>query len=108
MTRVRTQTLNFSARQLQVEAGLVGASSLRTVYRKLSRGGFRFGRLKKKGVLSNEDLKVRRRWVKQNASRPLSYWMNISMYVDAVSFIYKPHPHDTARASRAKAWLRKR
>ena len=106
ISKVRKETINFSARQLQTEAGLTEASSLSTVYRVLNQAGFYFRHLKKKGILSPEDLKVRLRWAQANIHRPLSYWTNVSLYLDGVSFIYKRRPSDTGRLSRAKAWLR--
>ncbi len=106
MPKVRHSTANFSARQLQAEAGLDQHSSLSTIYRVLHSSGYRFSHLKKKGILTGADRRARLQWVKINSSRPLAYWCNVALFLDCVSFIYKPSPSDTARASKAKAWLR--
>ena len=107
MPAVRQSTVNFSARQLQHEAGLSESTSVWTVYRELRNAGYSFARLKKKGVLGNQDLRDRLLWAKVNASKPVAYWANLAVYIDCVSFVFKAHPCDTARTSGARAWLRR-
>ena len=87
--------------------GLLPRVSLRTLYREMRRCGYRWSCLKRKGVLSPQDHTGRLAWCRSHRHLPLSHWRNVSIYLDAVSFLYKENPLEAARSAKTRGWLRR-
>lgn len=106
--KLRKEKGTFASRHIQVEAGQTQASN-RTTRRSLNRQGYKYTNTRRKGILKEEDLKIRLDFCKQIKKLKLGreFWeQGISMYVDGVGFEHKTNPRDDARCPTAKEWIR--
>ena len=63
----------------------------------------------KKGVLTNKDLKIRRKFARSMASKPVDYWTSdVAFYLDGVSFVYKSNPMGDVLKPKSRIWRKKR
>jgi transposase len=110
---LRLREPNVSVKSLVVETGLsLDAVSRRTVSRILNENGYGFLQRRKKGILSDRDRVLRRRFcrkVKKFMKQNASFWTNeVSFYMDGVSFIHKFNPMRTATTTgMARVWRKK-
>ena len=92
---------NFTSIRLMVRAGISPKHvSNRTIRRFLQREGYYFLQARKKGLLSEKDVKERLKFAK-NIRKDYStdVWKdNVDFYLDCVSFWYKRNPADQASA----------
>lgn len=98
---------NFSGTDIRKESG-VSHLSPRTVRRVLNQQGYRFRQCRKKGLLTQEDLKLRLKFAKKCKTLPPTFWKEgICFYLDGVSFVHKTQPYESARTDRTRTWMRK-
>ena len=105
--KMRNLTVNFSVRQLAKECDLLSSVSLSTLYREMKRGGLQWGSLRRKGILSVQDRKRRLVWCHKHKHLPASFWEEVGLYLDCVSFVHKTRPQEAGCVTRSKAWLKK-
>ena len=99
----------FTSKRLQLECGAMHVSN-RTFRRHLNRSGYKYLQSRKKGLRSRTDLKLRIQFCNRVLRQKLrqDFWnYGISFYLDGVGFEFKTHPHDQARAPKAREWRRK-
>ena len=94
---LRLREPNVSVKSLVIETGLsLDTVSRRTFSRILNKNGYGFLQRRKKGILSERDRVLRRRFcrkVKRFRQINEHFWMNeVSFYIDGVSFIHKSNP----------------
>ena len=86
-------------------------ASRRTYSRYLNDLGYYYFSARSKGILSNNDKKVRLQFarnMKQELIRNPDFWKNeISFYLDGVSFVHKYNPKSAAAVNRARAWRKR-
>ena len=83
--------------------------SNRAIRRFLQREGYYFLQARKKGLLSEKDLKERIKFAK-NIRKQYSkdVWKdNVAFYLDCISFWYKRNPADQASAPHGRIWRKK-
>lgn len=110
---LRTSEPNLSVTSLVINSGLsLETVSRRTFSRVLNENGYGFLQRRKKGMLSDRDRKMRRKfcrsmqtWMKTNSN----FWLDeVSFYMDGVSFVHKYNPMRTATTTgMARVWRKK-
>jgi len=107
---LRREEGTFTIKRLMMATGLSESDiSIRSVSNVLYRNGIRMYHARRKGVLSQNDLKTRKKFAQQCLSdHTEDYWMNdIAFYLDAVSFVYKTNPMDQATKPRGRVYRRR-
>ena len=110
---LRLREPNVSVKSLVIESGLsLDTVSRRTFSRILNENGYGFLQRRKKGILSERDRVLRRRFcrkVKRFRQINEHFWMNeVSFYIDGVSFIHKFNPMRAATTTgMARVWRKK-
>ena len=99
-------------RSLVEESGLsFQVASRRTYSRYLNELGYCYFSARRKGILSDNDKKVRlqfARKMKQELIRNPDFWKNeVSFYLDWVSFVHKYSPKSSAASNRARVWRKR-
>ena len=108
---LRRKNANFSSKKIQLHAGLTCSCSNRTIRRCLNAHQFFYLQPRKKGLLTEKDLKNRVRFakdLKKSKLTSIEFWTKrIAFYFDGTGFIHKTHPADQATAPRGKIWRQK-
>ena len=86
-------------------------ASRRTFSRYLNEEGYSYLQARKKGLLSENDRKLRLRFareMKRKVRQNPDFWTNeVAFFLDGVSFIHKYNPQSSASRSKARVWRRK-
>ena len=100
--------LSFSADEIRGESRIEDVNRS-TMTRCLHRLGFRKRHLRKKGILTDKDRRLRVQFArKQLREREPDFWKNkVCMYLDGVSFVHKTSPFFTARNHHAVGYLKR-
>ena len=110
LSSLRHKEGNFTSVRLMVRAGISPKHvSNRTIRWFLQREGYYFLQARKKGLLSEKDLKERVKFAK-NIRKHYSkdVWKdNVAFYLDCVSFWYKRNPADQASTPHGRIWHKK-
>lgn len=96
----------FTSVHIQEQSGTTNMSN-RTVRRHLNREGYGYRQCRKKGQLTDDDLKKRLAFAKDIKKRKLgvNFWTSgIGFYVDGVSFVHKTNPCAHAKTARTRSW----
>ena len=104
--KLRKTEGSFTSKRLQLEAGTAHVSN-RTFRRHLNNCGYKYLQTRKKGRLTETDLKKRLAFCKDIKKKRLGldFWKTgISFYLDGVEFEYKSNRHDQASAPKAREW----
>ena len=110
--KLRRTSPNFSVKNLIVESGLDATKYCRrTVSRFLNKKGYKLRQARKKGLLSEKDLRIRRQYAR-NMKNVLKKYPNYStnhvgFYLDGVSFIHKSDPLMAAVQPKSRVWRTK-
>ena len=107
--KLRRTVGSFNSRRVHLESGLDHVSN-RTIRRHMNTLGFNYLRSRKKGLLSEKDRKLRRKFCRKirRLRLGLDFWRRgISCYFDGTGFVYKSNPMDQATAPQAREWRRK-
>ena len=97
---------SFTLEDLRTDAGVPKEVSDSTLSRVLHKEGFALRNKRRKGVLTEKDLKVRLKFAK-HANKILStdvWCADISFYIDGVGFTHKFNPSLNARDLEGKKW----
>ena len=104
--KLRKECGSFTSKRLQLESGTSHVSN-RTFRRHLNAGGYKYLQSRKKGRMSQKDLKIRLKFCRDIEKKKLTqdFWdTGISFYLDGVGFEFKTRPQDQARAPKAREW----
>ena len=107
---LRHEEGNFTSIRLMLRAGISPKHvSNRTIRRFLQRKGYHFLQARKKGLLSEKDLKERLKFAKHmRKDYSKDVWKDdVAFYLDCVNFWYKRNPADQARAPHGRIWRKK-
>ena len=110
MLRLRATRGNFTVRHIMTNLKLNSMGiSARTVSRFLNKNGYRYRQARKKGLLSQKDLRTRLNFARGiKRERQPSFWMNdIAFYFDATSFAFKTQPKHHSQALSGRVWRKK-
>ncbi len=105
--KLRQTDGSFTSPRVAVEAGVGQKVSNRTVRRILNKEGYSYLQSRKKGLLTQQDLKARMIFCRKVRKLKLGqdFWNNnISFYFDGKGFEFKTNPLDQARAPKAREW----
>ena len=107
--KLRKIEVSFSVKRLKLEACINPNISDLTVRRLLNREGYRYQQTRKKGLMTETDLKKRVAFARiMKSSYPNTFWTeDVSFYLDGTSFVFKSNPCDQARCSKSKAWRKR-
>ena len=98
----------FNSKRVACEAGLDQKVHNRTVRRAMKAMKYEWLNARRKGQLSIEDEKARLRWARSKQHLSQNFWSRgVSIYLDAVGFIYKKNAFDQACATGGKLWRRR-
>ena len=102
LSSLRHEEGNFTSIRLMARAGISPKHvSNRTIRRFLQREGYYFLQARKKGLLSEKDLKERLKFAKNiRKDYPKDVWKdNVAFYLDCVSFWYKRNPSRSSQCA---------
>ena len=104
--KLRLKEGTFSVARLMLVTGINPTKVCRrTVLNVLHRNGYRFRQTRKKGLLSENDLKLRVQFARKMVRRPTTFWCDdIAFFLDAVGFVHKTNPLDQARAPGSRVY----
>ena len=106
---LRKTNVNFNAMDIVREAGLnVCNVHIRTYRRYLNAMGYKFMVCRKKGLLKENDKRIRLRYAREMRAllnQYSDYYTNhIAFYLDGVSFIHKYNPYKESLSPRGRVW----
>ena len=106
VTKLRNEVGHFTSKRVKLEAGIENQTSIRTVRRCLNRFGFYYRHSRKKGLLTKDDMKTRKKFAcKVIKTLPENLWTEgIGFYFDGVGFCHKYNPRDQAMSTKTMAW----
>ena len=108
--KVHIDNVDFTVKQLTVNAGISHLASRETFSRYLNENGFKFLQSRKKGLLSTKDrslrLKIARKMRWKLTGRPDFWSKDVAFHLDGLSFVYKSNPLSTANQPKARVWRR--
>ena len=112
LKNLRSSNVHVTVKSLVEESGLnPELASRRTYSRYLNELGYSYLSARRKGVLSDNDKKLRLRFarkMKREMMRNPSFWTDeISFYLDAVSFVHKFNPKSGAASNQSRVWRRR-
>ena len=100
---LRKNVGHFTSRRVHLESGLQYISNC-TICRHINKLGFYYLHIRRKGLISVKDLKMRRTFCQKITRRRLGpeFWgHSISLYFESMGFVYKQNPMDQATAPTA-------
>ena len=97
---------NFTVPMLQRDSGLLGKCCERTINRELRNMNLKYLNTRQKGLMSNEDHKIRLAFARKCIKRfGDELWVSrVTMYYDGVAFYHKVNPYSQALAPKRKVW----
>ena len=103
---------NITVKSIVEQSGLnFEMASRRTFSRYLNESGYSYLQARKKGLLSENDRKLRVRFarkMKRVAAENPQFWANeVAFYLDAVSFVHKYNPQSGANVNKSRIWRQK-
>lgn len=110
LTKLRRAEGGFTSRRIMKETGISPTVvSDRTVRRVLNKNGYYLLQARKKGLMSERDMKIRLDFARMMKKYyKASIWTeHIAFYLDGVSFAYKRNPLDQARAPSGRVWRKR-
>ena len=107
---LRQEDPNFTVMDVVKRSGIAQSkANYRTFLREIRSFGYAFRPSRRKGILTEEDLKLRRDFAKSRLKEcPPDYWSrHVAFYLDGVSFIYKGNPMSDAKKPKGRVWRKK-
>ena len=104
---LRQEDPNFTVMDVVKRSGIAQSkANYRTFLREIRSFGYAFRPSRRKGILTEEDLKLRRDFAKSRLKEcPPDYWSrHVAFYLDGVSFIYKGNPMSDAKKPKRKQY----
>ena len=104
----RKQDGNFTSKRIRLYSGVSSVHD-RTVCRVLKKYGYHYRQARRKGLLTESDLKLRMKFAKDiKKYYDDGLWSSeICFYLDAKHFIHKANPIDEAKAPKSLVWRKK-
>ena len=105
---IRKQDGNFTSKRIRLYSGVSSVHN-RTVSRALNKYGYHYQQASRKGLLTENDLKLHMKFAKDiKKYYDDGLWSSrISFYVDAENFIHKTNPMDQTKAPKSLVWRKK-
>lgn len=100
----------FHVCDVMKKAGLTTSDiSVRSVSRHLNKKNYGYYQTRKKGLLSQNDLKQRVSFARKMTKKyPPRFWTHeVAFYLDGVAFVYKTNPAEQARAPGSRIWRKR-
>jgi hypothetical protein len=99
---------SFSSKDIQHNTGCTNVSN-RTVRRYMNTTGYLYLHLRRKGVVTKDDMKIRKKWARNCKKKlPDNFWREgVSLYYDGVGFEYKRNPATSSKGNHSMGWRRK-
>lgn len=105
--KLRQFNKNWTAKSLMTLTDVTEVSE-RTFQRLLNRNGYHHEFARKKGVLSEKDIKQRLCFAKKHVDLDQSFWeQTVAFFFDGAGFKYKTNPYDDAISCQSKVWRKK-
>ena len=107
---LRQENPNFTVMDVVKRSGIPqDKANYRTFYREIRNLGYAYRQSRKKGILTENDLKVRRQFARSTLNDcSTDYWTNdVAFYLDGVSFVYKGNPMSDAIKPKNKIWRKR-
>ncbi|XP_028403948.1 uncharacterized protein LOC114526537 [Dendronephthya gigantea] len=107
--QLRERSPNFTVMEVVQRSGISPTSvTYRTFLRYVKRLGYGYYQSRKKGVLTNKDLKIRRKFARTMATKHEDYWTSdVAFYLDGVSFVYKSNPLSDVLKPKNRVWRKR-
>ena len=112
LREMQTKNVNMTVKNLVEKSGLsLEMASRRTFSRYLNEEGYSYLQARKKGLLSENDRKLRLRFAREmrhKLTQNPDFWTNeVAFFLDAVSFVHKYNPRSGASGNKSRVWRRK-
>lgn len=110
LTILREENPNFTVMDVVKRSGIPQhKANYRTFHREIRNLGYAYRPSRKKGILTENDLKVRREFARSTLGDcPTDYWTKeVAFYLDGVSFVYKGNPLSDAVKPKNKIWRKR-
>lgn len=112
LMELRTKNRHATVKSIVERSGLsFEMASRRTFSRYLNENGYGYLQARKKGLLSENDRKLRIRFARKMkrvvAQNPHFWTHEVGFYLDAVSFVHKYNPQSGANINRSRVWRQK-
>lgn len=112
LKRLRKQNINLCVKDLMKESCfLPNTVSPRTISRYLNQWGYKHLQARKKGLLNENDKKVRRLYARKInnllKTSPDFHTNHVAFYLDGVSFVHKYNPFNVAGQPKSRVWRRR-
>ena len=105
LPRIRRQSGAYTAKRVLVETGLQDTLSRRTLTRVLNKQGLHYLHTRKKGLMTQIDLRKRVKFANRVKRVNSDIWTEgISFYLDGVGFVHKTNPRDEAMSPKGMAY----
>jgi len=107
--KLRKDCGSFIVKRLRLAAGIQPNLHDETVRRFLHSKGYKFYHSRKKGLLSEKDLRTRLKYCREiKRSKGENFWRDeIAFFLDGAGFQHKRNPCDEAKSCKSMAWRRK-
>ena len=109
---MQIRNVHITVKNVVENSGLsLEMASKRTFSRYLNKEGYSYLQARKKGLLSENDRKLRLRFAREmkcKVRQNPDFWTNeVAFFLDGVSFIHKYNPQSVASCSKARVWRRR-
>lgn len=107
---LRQEDPNFTVMDVVKRSGIpLNTAHYRTFHREIRKLGYAFRPSRKKGILTDKDLKVRRQFARSRLDDcSADYWTkDVAFYLDGVSFVFKGNPMSDAVKPKNRIWRKK-
>lgn len=110
LVTLRLEDANFTVMDVVKRSGIpLNAAHYRTFHREIRQLGYAFRPSRKKGILTEKDLKMRRKFARSRLNDcRADYWTkDVAFYLDGVSFVFKGNPMSDAVKPNNRIWRKK-
>ena len=107
---LRAENPNFTIMDVVKWSGIPQhKANYRTFHREICNLGYAYRPSRKKGILTDKDLKLRREFARSRLNDcSTDYWTkDVAFYLDGVSFVYKGNPMSDALKPKNKIWRKR-
>ena len=108
--KLRESVGSFTTKRLRAAAGVQTTVCDETIRRFLHSSGYHYFHSRKKGLLTQKDLRLRLKFARKAKKLPVEekLWTEgIAFYLDGVGFQDKYNPFDEARSTKTMAWRKR-
>ena len=107
--KLRQSDPNFSVMEIVRASGInMNCASYRTFLRYVRKLGYGYYNSRRKGVLTEKDLRKRKKFAREALKKDDDYWTkDIAFYLDGVSFVYKGNPMSDVIQPKGRIWRKR-